>query len=64
MGCRRTSMDMRALGEAVRGLFGICVAAAAMEQLAGEGSMAKPFRALCALAATLCVLRLAEGLIR
>lgn len=57
-------MDMGALGETVRGLFGICVVAAAMEQLAGEGGMAKPFRALCALAATLCALRLAEGLLR
>ena len=57
-------MDLQALGEAVRQLFGICVAAAAMEQLAGDGDMAQPFRALCALAATLCALRLAEGLLR
>ena len=56
-------MNVRALGEAARGLFGICVAVAAMEQLAGQGSMARPFRALCALAATLCALRVAVGLL-
>ncbi len=55
-------MDMQALAEAARGLFGICVAVAAMELLNGSGSAAKPFRSLCALAATLCALRMAVRL--
>lgn len=41
-----------------RGLFCICVAVAALDQLAGDREAARPFRALCALAATLCAARL------
>ena len=51
-------MNLRALEEAARGLFSICVTVAALERLAGEGGAARAFRALCALAATLCALRM------
>ncbi|MBQ6120455.1 MAG: hypothetical protein IJI59_01800 [Clostridia bacterium] len=51
-------MTIQALEEAAKGLFGICVTVAALEQLAGEGGPARTFRALCALAATLCALRM------
>ena len=51
-------MDMQALARGGARLFGICVAVAAMELLAGEGGLVAPFRALCALAATLCALRM------
>ena len=53
---------IQALEEAAKGLFGICVTVAALEQLAGEGGPARTFRALCALAATLCALRMFAGL--
>jgi len=51
-------MKLQALAAAARGLFSICVAVAAMELLAGEGGAARSFRSLCALAATLCALRM------
>ena len=51
-------MSIQALEEAARGLFGICVTVAALEQTVGEGSPARAFRALCALVATLCALRM------
>ena len=54
--------DIQALTEAARELFGICVAVAAMEMWTGTGSAAKSFRSLCALAATLCALRMAVRL--
>ena len=54
---------MQPLAEAARGLFGVCVAVAAMELLAGDGAAARPFRAVCALAATLCALRMIAGVI-
>lgn len=56
-------MEARAIGEVARGLFGICVAVAAMEQLAGKGTSARTFRSLCALAAVLCAMRLAIGML-
>lgn len=55
--------DMQMLREAARGLFGVCVAVAAMELAAGDGSMSRPFRSVCALAATLCALRMAVRLL-
>ncbi len=55
-------MDMQALTEAARELFGICVAVATMEMLTGTGSAVKSFRSLSALAATLCALRMAVRL--
>ena len=51
-------MDVPILAEAARELFCICAAVAVMELLAGEGSASRPFRALCALAATACALRM------
>ena len=56
-------MEAQAIGDAARGLFGICVAVAAMEQLTGKGASSRPFRSLCALAAMLCAMRLAVGLL-
>lgn len=46
------------------GLFSICVAAAAMDLLVGEGVLARSLRALCGLAAAVCVLRAVLGLIK
>jgi len=51
-------MTIQALAEAAKGLFGICVTVAALELLAGEDGSARAFRAFCALAATLCALRM------
>ena len=56
-------MAIQPIIDAARGLFSICVAVAALEQLAGDGRTARPFRALCALAATLCALRMAARLL-
>ena len=46
-----------AIREPVLGLFSICVAAAALEALVGEGRMALSFRSVCALAASVCAVR-------
>ena len=54
-------MDIQALAATAKGLFGICVTVAAMEQLAGESGSGRAFRSLCALAATLCALRMLAG---
>ena len=52
-------MTVQALAEAAKALFGICVTVAALELLTGEdGPAARAFRGLCALAATLCALRM------
>ena len=51
-------MNLQALEAAAKGLFGICVTVAALEQLTGNGGAARALRSLCALAATLCVLRM------
>ena len=56
-------MEAEAFGEVAGGLFGICVAVAAMEQLTGKGASSRPFRSVCALAAVLCAMRLAIGLL-
>jgi len=56
-GYGEASMDIPALTQAAQALFSICAAVAAMELLAGEGGAARSFRSLCALAATLCALR-------
>ena len=56
-------MRMRALTEAAGSLFGICVAVSALELLAGKGGMARSFRSLCALAATLCAARVLARLL-
>ena len=56
-------METQAIGDVARGLFGICVAVAAMEQLTGKGASSRPFRSLCAIAALLCAMRLAIGLL-
>lgn len=45
------------LREPVWALFSICVAAAAMDMLAGDRRTALSFRSLCALAMSLCALR-------
>lgn len=45
------------IGQPVCGLFSICVAAAAMDLLVGEGPAARSLHALCALSAALCALR-------
>jgi hypothetical protein len=63
-------MSIQALEEAARELFGICVTVAALDpkglssrrQTAGEGGPARAFRALCALAAALCALRMVARL--
>lgn len=55
-------MSIQALEEAARELFGICVTVAVLEQTAGEGGPARAFRALCALAAALCALRMVARL--
>lgn len=55
-------MEIQAIEGVARGLFGICVAVSAMEQLTGKGAASRPFRSLCALAAVLCALRLVIGL--
>lgn len=44
------------------GLFGLCVAAAAMDALTRDGRAALSFRALCALCCALCAARLVVGL--
>jgi hypothetical protein len=51
-------MTVQALEEAARGLFSICVTVAALELLAGKDVSARAFRALCAVASTLCALRM------
>ena len=51
-------MDMRAFGETARALLCICATVAMTELLAGEESASRPFRSVCALAATLCALRM------
>ena len=56
-------MEVQAIGDAARGLFGICVAVAVMEQLTGKGASSRPFRSLCAFAAVLCAMRLVIGLV-
>ena len=53
-----------AIREPVVGLFSICVAAAAMDLLVGEGTSARSLRALCALAAAVCAVRTATGLLK
>lgn len=45
-------------------LFSLCAAAAALETLVGDERAARPFRALCALAASLCALRAVMPLIQ
>ena len=57
-------MTVQALEEAAKGLFGICVTVAALEQLTGEDGSARAFRALCALAAAVCALRTALALLK
>ena len=53
-----------AIREPVCGLFSICVAAAALDLLVGEGASARSLRALCALAAAVCALRTALALLK
>ena len=50
-------MALERVGEAARGLFSICVVAAAMGVLARDDRTALSFRAVCALGATVCALR-------
>ena len=45
------------LGKPAVALFSVCVVAAAMETLAGEGRTAQSFRGICALAASVMALR-------
>lgn len=47
-----------ALRQPAGGLLAICVAAAAMDALAGDSRAALSFRALCALCCALCAARL------
>lgn len=47
-----------ALEATAKAFFAICVTVAAMQMLAGEGGAARSFRSLCALAATLCAMRM------
>lgn len=54
---------IQAMKEAAKGLFAICVTVAAIEQLAGQGGAARSIRSLCALAATLCALRMLARLL-
>ena len=56
-------MEMRAFGETARALFCVCTAVAMTELLAGEGCASRPFRSVCALAATLCALRMVSRLL-
>jgi len=53
---------VRALGETSLGLFSICVLLAAMGLLAQDGRASLPFRSACALAGTLCALRMVSHL--
>ena len=54
---------MDALVESSRGLFGICVAAAVMDLLAGEGGASRTLRPLCALGMTICALRMVSRML-
>lgn len=45
------------LREPVLALFSICVAAVALDTLAPEGELSGTFRVVCALAASVCALR-------
>ena len=60
----RGGMEMLALmpetlRETVVELFSICVAVSVLETLTGDGRTSRSFRALCALAAVLCAVRVA-----
>ena len=52
------------LAAPVKALFSICVAAAAMETLTRDRRSALAYRSLCALAVTVCALRMALRLLR
>ena len=56
-------MLSQALSEAIKGLFAICAAVAAMDLLIGHQSSALSFRSLCALSVALCALRLVASLL-
>lgn len=56
-------MRSEAIRLAVCELFAICAAAAALETLTHDERSGPPFRAVCALAATLCAMRALQRLL-